>query len=110
MTAPAHLTDEQFARYRNRTLPPAELLAVDEHLSECPECRGRAYAEHNASNSIRALRTELSEHLDYAGVARCSEGSATPEQRAHLAECETCRAEVQDLSRFRTEMHERQRY
>ena len=39
-----HLTDEQVERYRRRTLPPAELLAVDDHVQACPACRRRLAA------------------------------------------------------------------
>lgn len=34
-----HLTERQIAAWRRRTLPPPELLQVDDHLAECPECR-----------------------------------------------------------------------
>lgn len=42
--SPEHLTDEQVERYRRRTLPPAELLAVDDHIAGCPTCRRRLAA------------------------------------------------------------------
>jgi hypothetical protein len=36
---PAHLSQRQIEEYRRRALPPAELLAVDDHVAECPDCR-----------------------------------------------------------------------
>jgi hypothetical protein len=35
----AHLSQRQIEEYRRRVLPPAELLAVDDHVAECPGCR-----------------------------------------------------------------------
>ena len=34
-----HLFPEQFEGYRRRTLSPADLLEVDDHLSDCARCR-----------------------------------------------------------------------
>ena len=36
-----HLTGQQIKDYRRRALPPRELLEVDDHLADCPECRLR---------------------------------------------------------------------
>jgi hypothetical protein len=106
MTAPAHLTDEQVDRFRNRALAPAELLELDEHVSICNECRDRLYAENRVSDGIRSLRADLDEHLSYQQLVSCSEGMASAEQRLHLRDCAMCQGEVQDLSRFRTELAE----
>jgi len=106
MTAPAHITDEQIAQFRDRTLAPAELLELDEHIAGCPACRDRLAAGVNPFKEIRTLRTDVAGHLRYDEIVAFSEGSATPEQRAHLQQCAMCQAEVQDLSRFRTELHD----
>src|SRR6185295_1046279 len=39
MAMSAHLSQRQIEEYRRRALPPAELLAVDDHVAECPDCR-----------------------------------------------------------------------
>jgi hypothetical protein len=106
MTPAAHLTGEQFARFRDRTLAPAELLELDGHLALCEPCRERLYADAHGSSEIRALRAEVSGHLEYEDIVACSEGSSTEAQRAHLRDCPLCRSEVQDLSRFRTALQE----
>jgi hypothetical protein len=106
MTAPAHITDEQIAQFQDRTLAPAELLELDEHVADCAACRDRLAAGSGAFSAIRTLRADVAGHLHYDEIVACSEGSASPQQRAHLQECATCQAEVQDLSRFRTELHD----
>ena len=49
-----HLTPEQFAARRARTLTASELLQVDEHLASCDTCRDRLFAEGQAQTSGRA--------------------------------------------------------
>src|SRR6185295_5573140 len=39
MAMSAHLSQRQIEEYRRRALPTAELLAVDDHIAECPDCR-----------------------------------------------------------------------
>jgi hypothetical protein len=104
MTEPPHLTDEQVARYRSRTLEPAELLDLDSHISTCDACRDLLYTGVRASTRIATLRADLSGHLDYTGILACASGSATPTQREHLELCDTCRAEVDDLRTFQVEL------
>ena len=36
---PDHLSEEQIRRYRKRENPPEELLRVDDHISQCAQCR-----------------------------------------------------------------------
>ena len=38
---PDHLSAEQVTRYREKRIPPEELLQVDDHISQCAECRER---------------------------------------------------------------------
>jgi hypothetical protein len=104
MTPAAHLTDEQAARFRGRSLTASELLELDAHLSDCGACRDRLYAENRAFAGLRGLRSDLSVHLEYDGIVACSEGRGNPEQLTHIRQCAWCQAEVQDLSRFRTEL------
>lgn len=104
MTQPEHLTDEQFAQYRSRTLPPVELLEADEHIAGCDACRDRLYQEAGAGMQLRELKAELAGHLDYDQIAACADGSFPPDVAQHLEECDMCRAEVDDLTLFRTEL------
>lgn len=104
MTLSAHLTDEQFTRYRERSLTVSELLDADGHIAACAACRDRLYTENHAFAGMRGLRSDLSVHLEHPDIVACSEGRGNPRQLAHIRDCVSCQAEVQDLSRFRTEL------
>ncbi len=104
METPEHLTDAQMSRYRERKLSAVELLDLDSHISSCSDCRDRLSIEHRATARAQSLRADLAGHLVYADIVQCSEGNGKPNQLNHLRECPKCRAEVQDLSRFRTEL------
>ena len=105
MTQPEHLTEEQFAHYLSRTLAPAELLELDEHIAFCGVCRDRLYREESAGAELRRLKAELAGHLKYEQIAGCVNGSFPPEVAQHIEECDTCRAEVDDLTQFRAELN-----
>ncbi|SRR5579883_591694 len=100
----AHLTDDQISRYGSRTLAPADLLALDGHIAECEDCRGRLAQAGNAWREAARLRADLDGHLDYHATVACAEGGGTPEQRRHLEECAMCRDEVEDLRGFREQL------
>lgn len=104
MTQPSHLTEEQFARYRSRSLAPLELLEVSDHIAACETCRGRLFTQEQAAPRLRALRTDLSAHLEYEQIAAAAEGPAAPAAERHLAGCDACRAEVDDLRQFRSDL------
>ena len=104
MTQPDHLTEEQFAQYRSRSLAAVKLLAVDEHIAQCGECRDRLYREERVDSQLRHLRAEFIGHLDYDQIAACAHGSFPPDVAQHLADCAMCRAEVDDLAQFRDEI------
>jgi hypothetical protein len=99
-----HLTEEQFSRYQRRTLEPAELLDVDQHIAQCEECLARLWRESGSVPALRDLRSQLSEHLDYDQIVACAEGTSSTAWEQHLAECDLCRTEVSDLRQFRTEL------
>lgn len=40
-----HVPEQDLQGYRQRTLPPARLLAVDDHLAACDICRTRLASE-----------------------------------------------------------------
>jgi anti-sigma factor ChrR (cupin superfamily) len=105
----AHLDAEQLARYQDRTLEPAQLLAADRHLAECDECRGVLFNRAGAQAQLSGLRARLSEHLAYDQISACAEGHMQRAHEEHLGECAACRAEVEDLMRFRGELTPRSR-
>ena len=49
-----HLSDRQVEDYRRRVLSPRELLAVDDHMAACPECRMRLAEGESLSGSLAA--------------------------------------------------------
>lgn len=104
MNAASHLTDEQIARYRGRTLAPADLLDADDHLVGCDSCRDRLVRTYDLSGEAARLRVSLAAHLDYEATVACAEGRGTPEDLEHVAECDLCAGEVADLRAFRGEL------
>jgi hypothetical protein len=50
-----HLTSERMNAYGRRSLSPADLLTADDHLAECPECRGGMSDEAGVQATIAAL-------------------------------------------------------
>jgi hypothetical protein len=100
MQRASHLTEEQFARFQDRTLEAPDLMAVDEHLAACGECRQRLEREQHAIEQIAALHARISHHLTYEQVVACADGA----EDRHLAECAACRDEVADLRKFRSEL------
>jgi hypothetical protein len=49
-----HLSDRQVENYRLRVLSAHELLAVDDHIAACPECRMRLAEGESLSGSLAA--------------------------------------------------------
>jgi hypothetical protein len=109
MNAASHLSDEQIARYRGRTLAPADLLDADDHLVGCDTCRDRLARTLDTLRAGSRLRASLATHLGYEAVVACAEGRGTPEDRQHLAECDLCAGEVADLRAFQGELREQPR-
>ena len=93
-----HLTSEQFAAWRARTLAASELLQVDEHLASCDACRDRLFA--GAQSAARELRNELSEHFAYDDIVAPPK-TPPPQTQQNLRECSPCRDEVADIRRSR---------
>jgi len=54
-----HLSDEQAERYCQRSLPVADLLAVDDHLQECEECRHRLAAREPLASAWEAWQAAV---------------------------------------------------
>jgi len=100
----SHLSEEQFANYHGRKLAPADLLAIGDHIAECEECRNRLYERERAAGQLREWKTDFSRHLEYAEVVSLVEGTGSPESQQHVHECALCRAEVEDLRRFRSDL------
>jgi hypothetical protein len=50
----SHLTERQVEEYQRRALSPRELLAVDDHIAACEECRLRLAAREPLSGALAA--------------------------------------------------------
>jgi hypothetical protein len=90
---PADLASTVFERLGG-PVPLAELVGIAAELQGVVE------------SPPRQERADLPNHLSYGEIVTCSEGEGKPDQLSHIRECAWCQAEVQDLSRFRTELVE----
>jgi hypothetical protein len=54
-----HLSQPQIERYRQRRLKPPELLAIDDHLAGCADCRRLLREVKPVEEAISALRSNL---------------------------------------------------
>lgn len=97
-----HPSDDRIEGYARRTLGPADLLAVDDHVAACDACRKRAAAL--AMPSLTDLRSALlspESHLSEAQVSELAAGVLGAEPKAaveaHLSVCATCTREVGEL-------------
>ncbi|MFI5006333.1 MAG: zf-HC2 domain-containing protein [Solirubrobacterales bacterium] len=102
-----HLADAQLEGYARRTLPPMDLLAVDDHLAACDACRSRAAALAGVEGALADLRGGLlpiESHLSDAQVVEYAagepSGAANASLDAHLEACPTCAREVRDMRAF----------
>ncbi len=100
-----HLSDDQLSGFLGRGLAPADLLAADEHLAGCADCRRRGAVLCGAGRHLAGVRGMLlNEHLGEDDAVRFVAGelSAVEQARvtAHLRECPPCAEEVRDLAAF----------
>ena len=99
-----HLTEEQFNRYRHRTWRRrncSRWIGTSRSARRVsPACGGNRTPFRRCATCAASFR----EHLDYDQIVACAEGAASGPCERHLAECELCRAEVDDLRDFRAQL------
>lgn len=110
----AHLSQQEFEQYRRSSLAPMELLAADDHLAACRQCRARLGEMVPAAQAWQTLRASLPsegrkpEHLSYEELTAYVDEKLSGIQReaveSHLEICRMCDAELQDLRAFSLEM------
>jgi hypothetical protein len=100
----AHPTDATLDGFRSGALAPEDLLAVDDHLADCPACRERAAGRRDVPGAGAALRRELSapgDHLSDADLQSYVTGALDADAAAacteHLEGCAVCARQVDDL-------------
>lgn len=98
-----HVTHDDLRRFRRGDLPPDRILAVAQHLGTCPSCAelGRESAGADAAASLRLAVAGAPEHPAAEALSDYVDGMRTEEVTNHLRVCASCRAEVEDLDRFR---------
>jgi hypothetical protein len=100
-----HLSERQLSGYRERSLDPQELLAVDQHLSSCDLCHERlTRIPYGAGVSFESHDEPF--HLDYEQhLEPYVDGKANEIDReivdSHVALCSRCATELKDLLEFK---------
>jgi hypothetical protein len=107
----SHLSELEMQQYRRRKLAPAAMLAADDHVAACEQCR-RLLVECEPVADPAGVLAQLGQaHLTYEETEAYVEGLAHGiEQRrveSHLDVCRQCRAEVADLRTFRGQLEAR---
>jgi len=108
-----HLGADLLMGYARRTLDAEALLLADDHLSGCPECRGRLIDEDGLKATVRSLWHDLAAarhaptgHLPYDQIEARAEGrlrgAAREVAETHLEHCAPCAAQTRDLEGFAT--------
>ena len=109
-----HLTEDELRQYWKRGMSPASLLAADDHLAECADCRKSLSLMEKGSAGGASLFHALtgeepagSRHLTHDElVANAEETDSAAERQQvteHLRLCSACREDVEDLRNFRRE-------
>jgi hypothetical protein len=105
-----HPTRAALASYREGALTPAELLAVDDHIAGCSDCRQSLSPGADAGTALRRFAEAFGgDHLPYEVMERHVDGNvdgrAAPGEealiQAHLALCSACARELADLATLR---------
>lgn len=104
-----HLSPYQVEDYCLQRLAPRDLLAVDDHLAECADCR--LSVQSLLTISPMSLYADLAEetsghaHLSVEQTDAYVDGLLTGDERKmiedHLSSCARCAPEVADLGAFR---------
>src|SRR5262245_998329 len=112
-----HLSSEQIEGYRRRDLAPAQVLALDNHLSACADCREKLRETQQADSTFRAMQSTLqataqapAEHLSFEALEAYVKNRAGELDReiveSHVELCPHCARELKDLQEFAVMMSE----
>jgi hypothetical protein len=105
-----HLSDFDLRQFVQGTMPPSGLLAADDHLAACHECRARAARIGAAASQLRDLQVRLipveGHHLSDEDIQDHLAARMPPERRReverHLQACESCLDAVRDAWQWKT--------
>jgi hypothetical protein len=115
MSGTEHLTGEAIEHYRARQSSVAEVLAAQNHVAACAECRARLKAAVEADAAILSMRhltaqpgaqdtSEAESHLPYEQLALYVDDKLDEVEReiadSHLSFCGDCAADLADLRQY----------
>ncbi len=103
-----HLSAETLWSYQQRMLAVEALLAADEHLTVCADCRQRLDVAAPAAAAVVTLRADFAharaEHLTFEQLSDLLEqrldAPVRAQAEAHLQGCASCADEWEDLRAF----------
>lgn len=100
-----HPTPEDLQSYKRRALASRELLAVDDHIAGCEECRRSVAADITAAAAYRnVLEGVRGEHLSYERIEQYVQRRLPADEvadfAAHAEMCPACAREIADLEEY----------
>jgi hypothetical protein len=104
-----HLSQSQIQAIRERTLPPEQLLTVDQHLETCDECSERlfTFVEPSYNSLVNEIYEDSNRDLVHVPsdelvrfVQKRTSLSESEIIESHLEICEQCQAIAYDLKEF----------
>ena len=99
-----HLTSKQVTGWQSGVTGAEEILQLDDHLAECPDCRALVAGQvpEHAGATVRLLRAEFSSpHLTESQLDDYAAHKPQPaDLMQHLDVCHECRADADDLRQF----------
>lgn len=111
---PQHISDQNLERYLTRDLLPEELLAADDHLTECATCVERAAAlklsvdHRSVIEAVFLADSDGDYHLEYeqfeAYVDKSLDQTDMMVIEDHTRECSLCSNQLNDLVELRKVM------
>lgn len=107
MNASGHIADGTLLAWKLRLLPAAEIPGVAKHLEECADCRNKTISSGDAARLGQALSGQGGDapvrHLEYEDLEDLVDGRDLAQTfEKHLAVCDMCRRELDDLREFRS--------
>ncbi|HEV7904033.1 MAG TPA: zf-HC2 domain-containing protein, partial [Pyrinomonadaceae bacterium] len=115
MSVTEHLTGEAIEHYRAGRSSVAEVLAAQDHVVVCAECRARLEAAVGADTAVLSLRRQMTQaaapgtpeaefHLPYEQLALYVDDKLDAVEReiadSHLSSCGDCAADLADLRNY----------
>src|SRR5262245_46635639 len=114
-TLTRHLTPQELDSYRQRMMPAADLLVVNDHLASCEECYRRFYPKNLLESTYRSVRIDLDEaaneeleHLSFDQILSHIDNELRGIEReiaqTHIEICSECNGVARDLRQFKSDL------